>query len=153
MSLRQPAATYMQPTMERDEPLTQNVQSLEVSRCFHFKEQQIRHFRHELDFTVQRLENKMSARDRDLLHTVLREDCHQHLSGKGERVVCSSWLSIPSAQHLLSLSVLAVQPDTHKETENMRVRTTSERRQIRPATTQNETIATHSFHVLRPSSM
>ena len=69
--------------MERDEPLTQNVPSLGVSRCFHFKEQQIRHLRHELGFTLQRLEDKMSARDRDRLHTVLREDCHQHLSGQG----------------------------------------------------------------------
>ena len=140
--------------MERNEPLTQNAPSLGVSRCFHFNEQQICHLRHELGFTVQRLENKMSARDRDRLHTVLREDCHQDLSGKGERVVCSFWLSIPSARPLLSSSVLAVQPDAHEHTDKiMRVRTTSEGRQIRPATTQNETIATHSFHVLRHSSM
>ena len=79
MSLSQSAATRTKPNMERDEPLTQNVPSLGVSRCFHFKEQQIRHLRHELGFTLQRLEDKMSARDRDRLHTVHREDCHQHL--------------------------------------------------------------------------
>ena len=140
--------------MERYQPLTQNVPSLGVSRCFHFKEEQIRHLRHEVGFTVQRLEDKISAPDSDRPHTIPREDCDQHLSGEGERVVCSSWLSIPSARPLLSSSVLAVQPDAHEHTEkNMRVRTTSEGRQIRPATTQIETIATHSFHVLRPSSM
>ena len=58
--------------MERDAPLIQNVPSLGVSRCFHFNEQQIRHLRHELGFTVQRIENKMSARDRDRLHTARR---------------------------------------------------------------------------------
>ena len=57
-------------------------QSLGVSRCFHFKEQQIRHLRHEVGFTVQRLEDKMSAPDSDRPHTIFREDCDQHLSGK-----------------------------------------------------------------------
>ena len=119
MSLRESAATHTQPDMERDAPLIQNVPSLGVSRCFHFNEQQIRHLRHELGFTVQRIENKMSARDRGRLHTVLREECHQHLSGEFERVVCSSWLSIPSARPLHSSSVLAVQPDAHEHTEKI----------------------------------
>ena len=76
--------------MERDAPLMQNAPGLGVSRCFHFKEQQIRHLRHEVGFIVQRLEDKMSARDSDRLHTVLREDCHQHLSGEGKRVSARS---------------------------------------------------------------
>ena len=90
MSLRQPAATHTLPTMERDAPLIQNARSLGVSRCFHFKEQHIRHLRHEVGFIVQRLEDKMSARDSDRLHTVLREDCHQYLSGEGKRVSARS---------------------------------------------------------------
>ena len=67
--------------MDRDAPLIQTVPSLGVSRCFQFKEEQIRHLRQEVDFTVQRLGDKMSAPDNDRLHTVFREYCHQHFSG------------------------------------------------------------------------
>ena len=75
---------------------SQNVPKSRMSRWCQCKGKQVRHFRHERGFTLQRLEDEMSARQNHRPQTVLSKDCHQNLSGNRDGILCSSWLCVPS---------------------------------------------------------